>query len=97
MLSLNFDDSIMDTIGIECYFEQKNNTASVQQFLSVLIDYQLCTPTKKNQILEHIANHKYSKTFKFHQWVLEIKLVLDEFNAWKAKVYFLYQRKFIAQ
>lgn len=94
MLSLNFDDYLMNTIGIECYFDKKNNTADVKQFLSVLIEKGLCTRQKMIQILEHIRIHQVSESIKFHQWVLEIKLVMDDSDAWKAKVYFLYQRKF---
>lgn len=93
MLSLNFDVSIMDTIGIECYFDEKNNKNQVSAFLTALEGHKLCSASKKDQILKHIMINQATDAFKIHQWVLEIKLVLNDANEWKAKVYFLYQRR----
>lgn len=107
MLSITFNEEVIDYLGIECYLNEENNLEHSQAFLTKLQEQGLCSTAKQKALLDWIGNDHSKSDFwtlnpKYfnpededifmQRWLVEIKLVYKTNEPPSAKAYLLYHQ-----
>lgn len=107
MLSLTFNESLFDDLGIECWLRLPNDKNQISTILDKLVHMDLCSETKKEELMSLIRKvpvenyiwdippqEEISKSqFYINMLISEIKLLYSPANGLSAKAYFYFEKK----